>query len=575
MDERNEHLRRPDELNELVAGYQAKEIDRRTFLKGAIALGLTTASIGAILAACGSGSEKAATTTAAVVGTTPEGPAEPVRGGIFLEGYDRDVQRMDPITALWWDAALYPATHEALFAQAADGSFETMLSDGWKVSDDQRVWTFPIRSGLTFHGGQPCDAAAVAASFNVTTDPAGGGFIHTFFAGVDTVEAVGDSVVFRMKHPFANFMSVANNGFASVFHVETRKALGGDYGLQEEAGTGPFVLEDFAPGSHLDVSRWDEYPGSTLSFIENKGPAYVDGIRWVVLTEPSTRAQEIEAGAIDALHGPAWQDVQRLKDNPGLVVVENVEWGHYFMGLDSTNSELGFDDVRVRQAISHAIDREAIVDAILFGFGEPAYSIVPTADPFYDPATRPFGTLDLDKSKALLEDAGWTLGDDGVRQKDGKRLSFEIIVETDAVEQLIAQAVSGGLSEVGIDMSFVAVETGQWWERVGDETGYMFRNLWTNMIDGAMLWMIAEMGLPPASASIPALDAGYEDWRRAGDAEALATASRSIQLVAAEELPIFPIVTPANIWVHKPDVRGWTPLQPNLYPLYQDVWLDR
>lgn len=557
-----------------VEEYELRRLDRRSFLKRAMALGLTAPAVSALLAACTDAGDTLEEQPDVDIGL-------PKVGGVLLEGYDRDVQRMDPITALWWDAASYPVCHEALFAQGPDGAFHTMLSESWDVSDDGLTWRFRIRDNLRFHSGAVCDAEAVAASFNVTIDPAGGGFIHTFFEAVESVSAEADNtVVIRMKHPFANFPSVANNGFSTVFNVETWQRLGGEYGVNEEDGTGPFILKEFLPGSHLEVERWDDYPGTVLSFIENKEVPYLDGVRWVVLTEPATRARELEAGNVHALHGPAWADIERLKGNPDLVVVENVEWGHYFMGVDHARSDLGFDDVQVRQAFSHAINRQAIVDSVLFGFGEPAYSIVPTADPYYDPNTVQYGTYDPERAAALLDEAGWVSGPGGIRQRNGQRLSFHIITETDEIEQLVAQAIQGALADVGVEMSFTPTETGQWWESMLSETppdGYMFRQLWTNLIDGAMLWTKSEFAggcCNFVNAKIPEIDEGYEEWRRAGNEQELAAASSKIQLAAAENLPIFPIVTPDNIWVHYKTVHGWTPLQPNLYPFYNDVWLE-
>src|SRR5439155_13239863 len=253
-------------------------------------------------------------------------------------------------------------------------------------------------------------------------------------------------------------------------------------------GTGRFVTKEFGPGSHVPVKRWEKYPGTILPFLTNKGKPYLDAIRWEVLPEPATRAKEIEAGNIDTLRGPAPQDVDRLKRNQALAVIEYQEPAMYQLGVNFRRKDLGFDDVRVRQAISRAIDRQAIVKTVFFGHADPTYTIIPSSQPYYDRAVEKVAPFDPAAAKSLLDAAGWKQGPGGIRQKNGKKLSFKAIVEQDATEALVAQAVQQMLKDVGIDMSFVQHGSDYYEVVLKGAVAYIVKQLWTNVLDASLLW---------------------------------------------------------------------------------------
>jgi ABC-type transport system substrate-binding protein len=554
----------PPPVEGLVDEYLARRIDRREFFKRAGAAGVATTAAAALLAS--------ARTAAAAPATTPR------RGGVLHEGYDRDVSRPDPVNTPWWDPTLYPALHETLIATDAHNRFVPMLAQSWRATSGGKVWTFTLRSGLRFQSGAPCDAKAVVAAMDSFRDPKQG-VNAGFWAPVKSVRAIGShTVVVQMKHAYADFPFVLNNGYSAIFNKATRDKLGDKYGVTGSDGTGPFKLKSFVPGSHAEVERWGGYPGSRVPFVQNKGKPYLDGIRWEVLLEPATRAKEIEAGNIDTLRGPAPQDVDRLKKNSNLAVILHQEPSLYLFGLNFKHTELGFDDVRVRQAVSHAIDRQAIAKAVFFGKAVPSYTLVPSAWPYYEPSVKRFGAFDPDRSMALLDAAGWKASGGGIRSKNGKKLSFKIIVEADKTEQQIAQAVQQMLQKVGIDLSFTALGADYFTKLVAGPVGYMFKNLWTNMFDASLLFSDSKYFVPACCnasfAKVPALDSAFNAWQSAATATQLKAAAKRAQLVFAEQLPFIPLVTPLVAWVHTKKVHGWLPYESNLYPFYNDVWLE-
>jgi len=563
---------RVPELKAVVDDYMQRRISRRQLMKTAAALGLSMPAISLLLAACNGA------TTSSIPASSPK------VGGILREGYDRDVNRPDPLDTPWWDATLFPALHEVLVATDPSGKPVPMIAESWTASSDGLTWQFKIRDGLKFQSGAACDAAAIAACMNPFRDPSSGTPNAPFWSPVTAITPQpGNIVQMALSHPYADLLNVVPTGYAAVYNKAFRDQKGDKYGPSGTDGTGPFTLQEFMPGSHVLLKRWDGYPGSIAPFIQNKGKPYLDGVRWEVLLEPATRAQELEAGNIDALHAPAPQDVDRPKGNPNLVVIEQSELGLYQIGINFNRTNIGFNDVRVRQALSHAIDRKAIAKTIFFGHASPCYTLVTPADPYYDSTVEQFGTFDPQMAGTLLDQAGFKMGSSGIRQSpSGTPLSFKAVVESqDKFEVLMAQAVQAMLKNVGIDMSFTALEEGSFFTKVVGPPApdaYFFHSLWTTVFDASLLFA-ASADASPACCNwsfikIPELDAAFNDWVNAATPADLQTASKKAQKTFAEQAAWISLVTPKNIWVHHKKVHGWTPTQPNLYPFYNDVWIE-
>ena len=151
-------------------------------------------------------------------------------------------------------------------------------------------------------------------------------FIAGLAAPVDTYEADGNTVVMKMKNAWLGALGPHKTGYWRILNINTWKdsSLNADgtlnpestYGTEFADGTGPFTHEEWVPGSHVLVNRWADYPGSNTPFFENKGPAYLDAIRWTVITEEGQRATQLENGDIDTLINPAHIDISRLENTP-------------------------------------------------------------------------------------------------------------------------------------------------------------------------------------------------------------------------------------------------------------------
>ena len=470
-------------------------------------------------------------------------------------------------------------THETLLTQNPSNTFIPVMAESWEISSDGLQWTFKIRDGLKFQGGAPCDAAACAAAMEFFRDPKTGTNAG-FWTPVKSISAESGNVVkVAMAHPYADFPYVLNNGYSAIFNPPTRQKLGDGNGVKATDGTGPFKLTEFVPGSHCTVARWDGYPDPVTPLFTNPGQPYLDGIRWDVLLEPATRAQELESGQVDAILGPVPQDVDRLKGNSEFTVIQFQEPAIYLLGLNFKETKLGFNDAQVRQAFMYAIDRESIAKTIFFGQAEPAYTIANSGWHFYNPSVAQYGSFNPEKSKGLLDGAGWKLGNNGIRTKNGTQLSFHIISEgNDKAEILMAQAVQQMLKDVGIDMQFTAYGADYFDQFLKGPQGYTFKIAWVQILDASLLFTGSKYFIPACCnasfVDIPELDSAFDQWQSASNDTELQTAANQAQTVASQQAAVIPLVTPLLTWVSSKRVHGWLPTPQNYYPYYNDVWIE-
>jgi peptide/nickel transport system substrate-binding protein len=537
-----------------------QRIGRRDFVRRAVALGLSMPTASAILAACSGGTTSTSTTV--------------TKGGTFIEGYDRDFTKMDTVVSGWADPG-YNTLYEYTLIRDFQGKIVPALFESFSSSSDGLTLTCKLRSNLKFQSGAPCTNANVVQDFNIFRDPKVGQN-QVFWKSVTDISAgPNNTVVMKTSKPWAAFGETLATEYSMIHNEATRKSVGDTYGATKVDGTGPFTLTEFTPGKQVIVSRWDGYAGSVTPFLQNKGTAYVDKVKWVPIKEPANRANEMEGGTVHAIKNPAGQDVARLKSNPNLVVEEWPSTSNHFIALNLQKTNLGFDDIKVRQAISHAIDREGIVKSVFFGHAVATYGPLNPNFKWYEKGVEQFNQFDPDKAKSLLDAAGWTLGSDGVRQKGGNKLAFTYYSwaqQSDGAQ--IMEVVAANLKSVGINMKVDSLESAAFfphWNDTAEAFGYEW--LWSSPID--VLVIFATIPSKAYNGNFSDLQAAFDAWQAAGSDAELEAAARKAQLVWAEKLPKIPVVTPNVVWVHNKKVHGWRPNQAMLYPLYNDVWVEK
>jgi peptide/nickel transport system substrate-binding protein len=555
-------------VHELLAGYRAGRLSRRDLLIRAAALGITATALGQLLAR-----EAAA---------APLIQDEPVVGGTLREGYDLDFSKLDPVATTWYDPAFH-ALYDSLLIDAPDGTLQPNLAESWEVSEDGKTVTFVLKEGGKFHSGRPLTAAAVKEVYDAVKDPANLSPLGILFSPVESIEATDErTLVLTMAHPYYEVVNVVKTGFWAIANIETRDKLAEQYGQSGVDGTGPFLFGEWVPGSHVSVTRWDDYPGSIVPYFTNKGTAYLDGIRWETILEAAQRAVRIENAEIDTLRNPALQDVARLESNTDLSVSSFSEPSGYIFSPSFQRKDLDFHELTMRQAMSHAIDRQAIVTALLADLGSPLYGPIPPADVYYNPAVEEFNQFDLDRAKAMVAELGWTPGDDGILTKNGVRHAFSLTVQAESFNRDLASVLQASLAELGMDVTIEALDRGSYFGKLNSEEGAdssLFYYLWPVPIDVVILFVGSATAKAGQSnwgrAKLPYVDAAIDAWEQAANADELTAAGDQFQAVVAEQLPTIPLVVRNSVWVSRPNVHGWLPHQYDIYPHYNDVWLSQ
>ncbi len=594
-------------VENLVDDYLARRLDRRAFFKRAGALGVSASAAATILAACGGGNSgtssssaaettllrrrrtaaaettaaesttAAAETTAAESTTAPAETAAIKKGGQLVEGYDRDFAKIDPVLTTWDDPS-FVAIYEFPMIRDADGAYAPSLFESWEVSPDLLTWTFKLRPNLAFQSGAPLDAKMVAENFNIFRDPEKGQNAIFWPSVKDVTSTDATTVVVTMNNPFTAFPETLATENSMPVNLREREKLGDNFGVTGGDGTGPFTFGTYTPGTEVVVNRWDAYPGSGVPYVQNPGPAYLDSVRWVPILEVGNRANEIETGSVDGREEPGAAGHRPAEGQPR-PRHDRVPGAGQLLDIAEPRAarSSGFDDLRVRQAISHAIDREGLAQSLYFGHAAATYGPFPPNYKWYDKGVEAFNQFDTEKAKALLDEAGWTEGSGGIREKGGKKLSWEHINDGgQPTTKAIDEAVVAMLKDVGIDMKVKSLDAAAWGESVIDAknppASWGFEWLWSSPVD--LLVFFHAYPSDAYNGAIPEIKAAVKAWQSAKDFDEMAAAAKQFQLAWAEKLPKISLLTTDNVWVADKKVMGYTPLQSMLYPLYNDVWID-
>jgi ABC-type transport system substrate-binding protein len=467
------------------------------------------------------------------------------------------------------------AIYEPLLAKGPDWQPQGLLANDWTISGDGLEWQVRLRPQLRFHSGAPCDAAAVVAAYEflrwgLTPDDQ-----LWYWDPVDTVEPVGDDALrIRLRYPYARLPSLLWGTHTAVHNEAMRSADPGRFGHEVADGTGPYRLVSWSE-ERVVAERWHDYRTAIPTFLDAPGsrPARIE---WVAILDPHDRLLALEEGEVEVMHGPPLGEVARLVDDDRFAVVEFAQQSNFYLAVDFRRTDLGFDDRRLRQALSLAIDRAALVRDILHGHGAPSYGAIPPGDEYYDARVDGAGIHDPQQAARILDALGFESTGGGVRTMDGQPLAVACVCQEDAVLRPLAEAVRDQLADIGValELEFVAPFAPYYDAVAARPPSLMSKWLWPDPIDALIGFTTTRaVGLDNwQGSSIPAVDQAFDAWLRAG-ADELASAASIVQETVARELPYIPLLTPNDVWVHSRTVDGYLPYQANLYPLYQPVRL--
>jgi peptide/nickel transport system substrate-binding protein len=330
------------------------------------------------------------------------------------------------------------------------------LAESWELSDDQLTWTFTLRDGVTFHDGSEFTADDVVYSFNRIIDEELSNAWK--FGNVESVTAADDATVeIKVTQPSPNLLS-SLGGFKGMAIVEEQNAESGDIAT-DPIGTGPFAFEDYASGDSITLSANKDYWG---------GAPKIAGLEFRFISESSTAIAALRGGDIQWTDVLQPQQLEDLESDDALVVGNTPSSDYWYLALNEKKKP--WSDVRVRQAIAYAIDRESIIQAVSFGTAQPNQLAIPEASAWYTDYSQ--YSTDMDKARQLLDEAG--VGE----------IELDMLATSDYPETVTAaQIIADNLEPLGITVNIRQPDFGAWLDEQNSGNFDMLMMGWLGNID--------------------------------------------------------------------------------------------
>jgi peptide/nickel transport system substrate-binding protein len=338
------------------------------------------------------------------------------------------------------DEVVYANVFEGLTRIDRDGAVQPALAREWTISDDGLTYTFRLEDGVSFHDGTGFDSADVAFSLERAMADDSTNAQKVLFEPIEKVETPdAATVVITLVRPTGHFLYSLGWGDAVIVAPESAAT-----NKSQPVGTGPFRFERWVQGDRIELRRSDDYWGE---------PAALSRATFKFVPDPAAATAAMMAGDIDAFPNfPAPEALSQFEADPRLAVVVGATEGETILAMNQARPPL--DDVRVRRAISHAIDRQALIDGAMFGYGTPIGSHFAPNHPAYVDLTGRY-PYDPEKAKALLEEAG-----------HGEGLDLTLKLPPPTYARRGGEILAAQLAEVGIRAEIIPIEWAQWLEQV-------------------------------------------------------------------------------------------------------------
>ncbi len=367
-----------------------------------------------------------------------ESPSIASEKKVIVQAMDRDPDILDAMKAAWYsDALIY--LHDRLISRDYDFRYRPGLATGWDVSEDGLIWILHLRKGVTFHDGTPFTAKDVKWTIDTIKDPKTASPYAGDLKAIDEVKIIDDHTVqMELKYPFPNLLFNLSNTASGIQKAGCYEEYGEYYGIKTVMGTGPFMFKQWVRGDRIVLVKNPDYNWGP-EWMSNRGPALFDELVIRTIPEESSRIMELITGGVHVLRDVPPLQADKLKENPdiNLFIDQSTRLGYLAYACDKKP----FDDVLVRRAINHAVDRETIVKYIFSGYATPAYGYLPPAlkDEYLEESEELGYKYDPARAKALLAEAGFPKG-----------FETTLSAENDSTSKRLAEVLQAQLAEVGI-----------------------------------------------------------------------------------------------------------------------------
>lgn len=364
-----------------------------------------------------------------------------------------DADRYDPArtSATAAGEALFLLTDTLVSLDWDQKTIRPSLAESWTVSEDGKLYTFKLRRGVKFCDGKDFTAKDVVYTINRFIDPALRGPVRARAGQVKEVRATDDyTVEYELQQPFSELLLQLTQYFMGIVDQATVEKLGDGFGVQGFNGVGPYCWTSWSPRQDMVLTKNPAYNWGPPIY-QNPSPQ-VGRIILRVIPEANTRLAAVQSGQGDVTQWIPYFALEGLKRIPTVKLQQQPNYFYdNFMGFKVDKPVM--NDPAVRRAINLAVNKEAINKAVWFNAGEVASSYVnPNAQDASAEAAAKVPGFDPAAARKVLDEAGWTMGSDGVRVKDGQRATFLAYAIQQAYNNGMMQAIQADLRRVGIEM---------------------------------------------------------------------------------------------------------------------------
>jgi peptide/nickel transport system substrate-binding protein len=542
---------------------------------------LALAVTGTLVTACGTGSNAAST-----------GSSTPVYGGTITYGADREPTCLDP-----HNTGDMPQTYiarqylDSLVSELPDGTVVPWLATSWTISPNGETYTFTIKHNVKFTDGTPLNAQAVVDNFEQELNPAtesstDWGYLQPYYA---SSKALSTYVVqLNLKRPDSPLLDELAQAF---FGIESPKAMarGLQVNCQSPVGTGPFIVKQWIHGQSVTLVRNPHY-NSWPANARHQGIAYLTGITWRFLEQPSVRYGALVDGDANLIFNIPPEDQTAAQDNSNLTVQQFVHSGQP-NNITLNASQPPFNVLAVRQAFIYGSNAQAAIKSAFFGAYPLDETPLSTGTPDYNPAVASEYAYSTAKANQLLNQAGWTgRNSSGYRTKDGQVLTVTLPYSSNTGDTppevlTLYQDIQAAEKQIGFDLILKPEDEATFdnlfakylptaYQAVGD-------SYW-NSPTPAVLYIVYS----PTTAALPNPNNGDYSYNTTLDSillQATATTNRAQQKALydqaqqiaqseAWELDLWPVTTDLGISKSLHDV--W--IEPSEgEPVLSDAWLSK
>ncbi len=445
------------------------------------------------------------------------------------------------VVAPWEVSSLDPARHGYVFTRLqiaetlvdADraGALAPGLAERWQADAAGLAWTLTLRAGVVFHDGTPMTADAVVKALRIAAAKPG----PLASVPLESIAADGpQTVVIRLKEPFSPLLATLAGTANQILAPASYAA---DGAVTQVIGTGPFRLEEVKPPQSLSAVRFDRYWGR---------PAGVEKLSYLAAGRGETRAMMAESGDADVVYTLDPASRQRLSRNPAVTVQALPLPRTVSVKVNSGDPVLS--DVRVRRALAVAVDRGNIATGLLREPGSAAGQMFPPGTGDWTLADGLPLRADPAQASALLAEAGWTRGGDGLLVRDGQPLKLALRTFPDRPElPVIATALQAQWREIGVDVSVSVGNSGD--VPAGHRDGTLQLALMARsfgLVPDPLVTALQDFG--PGGGdwgamnwSSPAMEQALTALKRGTDTAALPGLRQSVSKILLAEMPVIPV----------------------------------